>query len=190
MGPQAYWFLPSCLTLPCKRSLRKCISDPKMTPGIIPRILPSLLTKSRSRRKRDRMWSLVLDVIILRKKICPMICHFMLSMGLRTMVLSEVRRLLAEPWLSCCYEFLGSGFNLLLIPLGTHPRHHLRLLVSLNTQLKYIVITVKAASCDQGACNVTLAPHWEVSGMLPFFNHKRWTYLLHLWCPTLNKGNA
>ncbi|XP_042143149.1 uncharacterized protein LOC121833707 [Ixodes scapularis] len=52
-GPRAYRFLSRYLTLPTQRTLRRWLSDVKMTPGIIPGIMSSIFTKTQSWSKRD-----------------------------------------------------------------------------------------------------------------------------------------
>ncbi|XP_040068228.1 uncharacterized protein LOC120841401, partial [Ixodes scapularis] len=68
-GPRAYRFMSSAFTLPSQRSLRRWLANVKMTPGIIPGIMSSIASKTKSWNERDRICTLVFDEMILKKNL-------------------------------------------------------------------------------------------------------------------------
>ncbi|XP_042143062.1 proteoglycan 4-like [Ixodes scapularis] len=173
-GPRAYRFLSRYLTLPTQRTLRRWLSDVKMTPGIIPGIMSSIFTKTQSWSKRDRVCTLIFDEIVLKKNlsydVSQDVVHGFTDDGYEqtstiadralVILLSGVSRRWVQP---VAYTIGHTSTPSTVIR---------NLLISLTEQLQDIGITVKAVICDQGASNVSLANQLGVSVAQPFFFRK------------------
>ncbi|XP_042147126.1 uncharacterized protein LOC121836326 isoform X9 [Ixodes scapularis] len=170
-GPQAYRFLSLHLTLPTQRSLRTWLSNVKMTPGIIPGVMSSIESQTRSWNARDRVWTLIFDEIVLKKNLtydpAHDIIHGLADDGVeRTSTIADralvvVLSGLSRRWVQPLAYTVGHTST---------PSSVIRsLLISLIRELKTVDFTVKAVVCDQGASNVSLANQLGVSADKPFF---------------------
>ncbi|KAM7282946.1 uncharacterized protein ISCGN_000143 [Ixodes scapularis] len=170
-GPQAYRFLSLHLTLPTQRSLRRWLSNVKMTPGIIPGVMSSIESQTRSWNARDRVCTLIFDEIVLKKNLtydpAHDIIHGFTDDGVeRTSTIADralvvVLSGISRRWVQPLAYTVGHTST---------PSSVIRsLLISLIRELKTVDFTVKAVVCDQGASNVSLANQLGVSADKPFF---------------------
>lgn len=68
-GPRAYRLLSSYFTLSFRRSLKRWLSNVKMTPGIIPGIMSFILTRTQFCNKHDRICTLIFDEMVMKKSL-------------------------------------------------------------------------------------------------------------------------
>lgn len=170
-GPQAYRFLSSHITLPTQRSLRRWLSNVKMTPGIIPGVMASIKSQTRSWYARDRVCTFIFDEIVLKKNLSYDVTHdivhgFTDDGAERTSTIADRALVvllsgISKKWVQPLTYTIGHTST---------PSSVIRnLLVSLVQELKTAGFTVKAVVCDQGASNVFLANQLGVSVKKPFF---------------------
>ncbi|XP_049516658.1 uncharacterized protein LOC119437561 isoform X2 [Dermacentor silvarum] len=170
-GPRAYRFLAPIFCLPTQRSLRRWLSNVRMSAGVIPGVIESISASTHAWNVRDRVCTLMFDEIALKKNLSydagQDIVHGFVDDGIerssnmadRAMVVLLAG--ISKRWVQPVAFTIGH--------IWTSASIMDKLLFSIIEQLKAVRITVKAVICDQGTSNVSLAQQLGITIEKPFF---------------------
>lgn len=170
-GPRAYRFLAPIFSLPTQRSLRRWLSNIRMSPGVIPGIIQCVSASTRDWNARDRVCTLIFDEIILKKNLSydagQDVVHGFVDDGMERSSTIADRALVvllagvSKRWVQPVAFTVGHTL--------TSASIMAKLLNSIIMQLKAVQIIVKAVVCDQGTSNVSLAQQLGITVEKPFF---------------------
>lgn len=171
MGPRAYRYLSSYLTLPTERSLQMWLQDIAVQPGVMPAVLEGLQARLKGLPLKERTCVLLFDEMSIKEHLqydsaSDMVYGYadngherspQLANSALLVVLSGISKSWVQP---LSYVFSKSTAS---------PGTVECLLVDLIRRLNSADIFVKAVICDQGASNCALARRLDVSPSRPFF---------------------